>query len=257
MLPVSFFRPLSLSTDSHTSLYYISECLLPIQASGVTASVAATGSKSSSPATPRRAASQPPAQQASSSSSRDAHALQKAALPKADAPEVALQKAMPVPKMFGNVLQSGPKPLVRIGIDWHNTLEVRGQVSVATLDALNRLLDAGFHLSILSYIGKDSPERRATFYNQALALPMVGRFERVTDCISKVGKDGKVTLYKQWGISIMFDDNKEVCQEGMDNGLMVFPITTHWETHQWFYDLGFRPARTFAIAVGEFFRQWR
>ena len=86
---------------------------------------------------------------------------------------------------------------------------------------------------------------------------MVSLFERVRDCTQKTGSQGKVALFKSWGVKIVFDDNKEVCQEAMENGMQVWPITTPHENHQWFADLGFRPSRTFAIAVGEFLRQQR
>ena len=207
--------------------------------------MAATSSKITSPATPRRAASHPPPMHGSvASSSARASSLQKGP---------ALQKAMPVPK-------AGQRTLDRIGIDWHNTLEVQGSVSEPNMARLQELCDAGYRISILSYIGtggRYSDQRRTDFYNDALNLPMVGSFERVIHCDKKVGPGGKVSLFKRWGVKVIFDDNKEICQEAMDNGIQVWPIKTPHETHQWFADLGYRPSKTFAQAVAEYLRSQR
>ena len=150
-----------------------------------------------------------------------------------------------------------PPPKLKVGVDWHNTVEIRGQVPPANILALQRLVDAGVAVYMLSYIGKDNSQRRREYYNQALALPMVSKFDRVTDCTAKTGPDGKVALYRSWRVKALFDDNKDVCWEGMNSGIQVFPITTPHEDHQWFFHEGFRPFRTFADAVGYYLTQRR
>jgi hypothetical protein len=145
---------------------------------------------------------------------------------------------------------------MKIAVDWHNTLEVRGQVPEANLVALERLINSGYQVSILSFIGVDSHDRRQEFYRQALALRCAGKLERVADCTKKTGPEGKVLgNFKKWGIQVCFDDNKEVLQEAMANRIAAYAITTRYENHQWFFDEGFRPARTFADAVQEFLHQ--
>ena len=171
-----------------------------------------------------------------------------AALQKAEQPP--LQKQMPLVKVFGFVLP--PRPRVRVGVDWHNTVEVGGEVPPANLRALQLLVDAGVAVFMLSFIGRNSKERRDEYYRLALSLPMVADFDRVCDCSEKTGRGGKVELYKSWGVTTLFDDNRQICEEGFRNRIQVFPITTPHEKHQWFFDEGFRPYRTFAVAVGDF-----
>ena len=159
----------------------------------------------------------------------------------------ALQKVVPLSKAM-------PKPQfkVLVGVDWHNCLEVHGQVGFANQQALQRLVHNDIGIVILSYIGQNSNVRRDLFYQEVLNLPMVSKFHKVADCKHKCGRGGKVALYKDWGVSTLFDDNKEICQEGFGRGIQVFPITTKWESHQWFFEEGFRPYHTFAIAAKAF-----
>ena len=79
--------------------------------------------------------------------------------------------------------------------------------------------------------------------------------ERIADCQSKTGPWGKVAHYKRWGVSVVFDDNKEILEEAFNNSMWVFPITTYHEAHQWYRDAGFIPYTSFAQAVCSFLEQ--
>ena len=144
------------------------------------------------------------------------------------------------------------KYVVRVGVDWHNTVEIGGHVPGANLTALQRLVDANVGVNLLSYIGRGSKARRDQYYEAAHQLPMANRFERIADCAAKTGPYGKVSLYRGWAVQVAFDDNKEVCQEAFGSKMMVWPINARFEKHEWFAQEGFRPCGTFAIAVHQF-----
>jgi hypothetical protein len=138
----------------------------------------------------------------------------------------------------------------KVGIDWHNTLEVNGVVDEASLE---RLIRKGVQCSILSYCFK---KRARTFIEQANSLRSSIDLERIEVTEARTGPGGKCDLYEQWCVDVLFDDAQDICQEGLEKGLHVYPICTQFNHHQWYKDLGHQPYASFAEAVDDFFRTY-
>ena len=135
-----------------------------------------------------------------------------------------------------------------VGVDWHNTLQAWGnnQVPPYNLSALEKLLDKGFKVTILSFCFE---KREAEVMENARALRCADRLEHIECCRGKVGPLGKTWLFLAWGITAVFDDNPQILQESLGKGLDVYPICTRHEHHTWFKG---RPHQTFASAVEAF-----
>jgi hypothetical protein len=117
-----------------------------------------------------------------------------------------------------------------VGVDWHNTLEKGNAVPAANLVALRRLLQHGFKIIILSFCGR---RRAESFYEEVFRLDMCGEFNKIADCQERTGILGKAWLYKTWGVTHVFDDAADICQECLEKRLVVYPIQTYHERHEW------------------------
>ena len=103
---------------------------------------------------------------------------------------------------------------LKVGIDWHNTLQKGEGNSIPTYNeyALELLLEKGFKVTILSYCGE---ERRTQFLQAAWKLKSSSKLERIEACRIKTGVLGKAWLYKAYGITTVFDDRKEICEASL------------------------------------------
>jgi hypothetical protein len=143
---------------------------------------------------------------------------------------------------------------LKVGIDWHNTLQMGEGNSVPTYNeyALELLLEKGFKVTILSYCGE---ERSTQCLQPAWKLKCNNKLARIEWCRVKTGVLGKAWLYKACGITTVFDDRQEICEESLAKGLEAFPICNFREYHYWFrQQTGRQPYRTFAVAVQDFLR---
>lgn len=138
----------------------------------------------------------------------------------------------------------------KVMIDWHNTLEVGGEIDTASL---KKLLDAGCEVTILSYCYAN---RAAEVRAHAEALEDYPRLRLVETTEHRTGLAGKVDLCNSWSIDVMFDDAQDICKEAYHDGMHVFPICTQWEKHVWFRKLGHEPYSSFALAVEEFLQTY-
>jgi hypothetical protein len=138
----------------------------------------------------------------------------------------------------------------KVMVDWHNCLEVRGQVDEASL---KKLLDAGVDVSILSWCYKNRAREVQTL---AQGLADAHRLTRIETTEERTKEGGKVKLCEAWAIDVMFDDAQDICQEAYKAGMHVYPITTKWEPHVWYRKLGFQPYRSFAEAVDDFLKTY-
>jgi len=138
----------------------------------------------------------------------------------------------------------------KVMVDWHNCLEVRGQVDEASL---KKLLDAGVDVSILSFCYKN---RATEVQTLARGLADAHRLTRIETTEERTKEGGKVKLCEAWAIDVMFDDAQDICQEAYKAGMHVYPITTKWEPHVWYRKLGFQPYRSFAEAVDDFLKTY-
>ena len=140
---------------------------------------------------------------------------------------------------------------MHVGVDWHNTLQVgEGDNTVPTynLIALEKLINNGFKVTILSYCFE---KREAQVMDAAKKLRCAHSLESIQCCRMKTGVMGKTWLFKAYGITACFDDNRHVCQEALAKGLDTYPIMVQsQENHSWFRER--RPYTTFASAVEDF-----
>jgi hypothetical protein len=136
-----------------------------------------------------------------------------------------------------------------VGVDWHNTLQAwdNNVVPPYNLTALEKLLDNGFKVTILSYC---FAKREKEVMDAAKGLRCADRLEAIECCRGKCGPLGKTWLFLAWGITGLFDDNKDVCQESLAKGLEIYPIMTSHEYHTWYRER--RGYQTFASAVENF-----
>jgi hypothetical protein len=136
----------------------------------------------------------------------------------------------------------------RAGVDWHNVIEVRGKVSSETELALEKLISRDVAVSILSYCFKNT---RKTVLSEASKLSCADRLAHLDTTECRTGRNGKVDIYKRWGVNVIFDDAADVCQEAVREGFYVFPIKSRHESHAWFVK---RAYSTLSEAVDEFIR---
>ena len=148
------------------------------------------------------------------------------------------------------VARSGIHVYPAVGIDWHNVLEVRGNVDEASLE---KLIQHGVECTICSYCFKNTAAkviRRANEMRCSLDL------KRIEITEERTGEGGKCDLYEKWCIDVLFDDAVDICKEGLEKGLHVYPICTYYNRHDWFRELGYEPYATFADAVHDFLQTY-
>ena len=122
---------------------------------------------------------------------------------------------------------SKAKRLVVI-VDWHETLEKGDKVSWANSKALTKLLEkADVHL--LSWVGSKKRELKAV--QDMSALAQADQLTAMTTCYKKTGEGGKVDYACEVGACAIFDDCREIIQEGLRWDLQVYPIKTHHQQH--------------------------
>jgi hypothetical protein len=118
----------------------------------------------------------------------------------------------------------------RCAVDWHNTLEVYGEISERNKDALRMLIEQGYEITILSFAGYRRAEqvvRLAKGLKEELGL------RRIKTLDVRTGNEGKVDWCYKFGIPTLFDDNEEICREALQFNLNVFPIRTRWQKHDY------------------------
>jgi hypothetical protein len=123
----------------------------------------------------------------------------------------------------------------KVMVDWHNCLEVRGQVDEASL---KKLLDAGVDVSILFFCYHNGAREVQTL---ARGLADAHRLTRVATTEERTKAGGKVELCQSWSPDVIFVDAQDICKEAFKAGMHVYPITTKWEPHVWYRKLGIEP----------------
>ena len=134
----------------------------------------------------------------------------------------------------------------KVGIDWHNCLEVQGYVDEQSLE---KLLDVGVECNLLSYCFKNTAVK---FIERANQMRCALELKRIETTEKRTGPGGKVDLYDSWCVDVCFDDAEDICKEAYNKGMQVFPICTKYVHHQWFIDEGHKPYPSFAHAVDHF-----
>ena len=118
-----------------------------------------------------------------------------------------------------------------VGVDWHNVVECRGVIDEASLQ---KLVDHGVEVSLLSWCFKT---RAAEYKRIAGGLSVAQHLKRIAVTEQRTGPGGKVDLYSGWCIDVLFDDAEDICKEGFNQGLHVFPIKT-WRQPQFLQGSG-------------------
>jgi hypothetical protein len=139
-------------------------------------------------------------------------------------------------------------PLVnlKLGMDWHNCIEIRGVIPQQHHDCITDLLAKGVELSVLSYGG---PGRNQETNAWAETLPYFKRLKRVSFTETRLRAGGKTDLCRRWGIRAFIDDSKDILQEMLKDGMVIYPICTYFERHQWARDMNLRVYRDLPSAV--------
>ena len=123
-------------------------------------------------------------------------------------------------------------------IDWHNVLQHGNELSIrdGVRSALKKVLSSGrFNVWVISFVGKDRRRKTEHLMNQCLA-PLKAAFPCFlgwTTTLKKVGNGGKVAVALDKGLSLLIDDNAEICKEANDVGMLVYPIITVHNSHNW------------------------
>lgn len=159
------------------------------------------------------------------------------------------QEYPPLRKGGASSSKQSRKSLGTVMIDWHNTLEVKNHVPKRNMEALIKLYTAGYEIIICSWCYAKTARAVKEHIKQ-----LKGPWERlqVETTEKRTGLDGKVHLAKGWGVTVMFDDAADICAEGVANHLLVYPITSRWESHEWALGKGVQTYATFADAVDNF-----
>jgi hypothetical protein len=123
-------------------------------------------------------------------------------------------------------------------VDYHNTIEVKGQVSRGTMTALANVMALNVEVSICSWCGanrsqdvvQECRELEATLVK---GFSLAKGFKRV-HTFGQLGRLHKVTLAKEWRVVAIFDDNADICRTAAEvDDLRVFPIRTNHDKHLW------------------------
>jgi hypothetical protein len=146
--------------------------------------------------------------------------------------------------------QSGSHLYPAVAIDWHNVLEVKGRIDEASLE---KLIQHGVECTICSYCFKNTAAKVIRQANQMRCSLDLKRIE-ITE--ERTGPGGKCDLYEKWCIDVLFDDAEDICREGLQKGLHVYPICTPYIHHEWYRELGGEPYATFADAVNDFLKTY-
>ena len=145
------------------------------------------------------------------------------------------------------------KPQATVMVDWHNTLEVGNRIPPANLEALHKLLGKA-EVHLLSAVGswkmKKQVEGQMAKLEEELPFPLAS----ASTCWTKTGILGKVDLGSQWGVSVLFDDKADICEEGVEWGMHVYPIFNKWEDYTDLEKLDVKVYQTFAEAVEAFLK---
>jgi hypothetical protein len=168
----------------------------------------------------------------------------------AEPPAVApvIPHGLPIWNRMLQAAQEEEVPLVnlKLGLDWHNVIEVRGRIPQQHHDCITDLLAKGVEISILSYGGA---ARNQDTNAWAETLPYFKRLRRVSFTETRLKTGGKADLCRQWGIRAFIDDSKDILQEMLKTGMVIYPISTYFERHQWARDMNIRVYRDLPSAV--------
>ena len=138
----------------------------------------------------------------------------------------------------------------RVMVDYHNTLEVRENISQANQDAVATLLEKGYQVTICTWCGA---ERAAKVRQHLEQMPWWDDVQFLHTSHRK-GPGAKPDLAKRHGCFALFDDAQDICEEAYMEGLKVFPIQLAgaWGVHRWANREGVPQFSTFVEAVAFF-----
>ena len=146
------------------------------------------------------------------------------------------------PNSRGKPLKQGKKVLC---LDWHNVFQIQmGGKDCVPDGRIQKVWDLqaeNWEIHILSYAGKKMAQEVKAW---AWSLPV--KWASVNCCSERTGKWGKTAWAKWLGCSVVMDDNKDICQEALEEGLEVLPITTQHQRHVWYWG---KPFDSFPQAV--------
>jgi hypothetical protein len=159
----------------------------------------------------------------------------------AEPPAVApvIPHGLPIWNRMLQAAEEEEVPLVnlKLGLDWHNVIEVRGRIPQQHHDCITDLLDKGVEVTVLSHGGYARNQDTNAWAEQ---LPYFKRLKRVAFTGNRVKRGGKAELCRNWGIRAFVDDNAEILQEMLKTGMVIYPISTWWERHDWARALNIR-----------------
>ena len=165
-----------------------------------------------------------------------------------------LRQGTPATPREKGSLGGGRKPLEQgqkksrkvLCLDWHNVFQIQeGWKDVVPDRHIQKLWDLqgeGWKIHLVSFCGQ---KRAQEVEDWARSLPV--KWASVRCIRERCGKWGK-TAWAIWlGCTWLCDDNKDICQEALEEGLEVLPVTTYHEKH-WWYTSG-KPFDSFPEAV--------
>ena len=138
------------------------------------------------------------------------------------------------------------KSTSRVALDFHGVLDLKakgGQPCQATVEAVYKLLAAGFTVWVLSYIGlggPDSDSRRAACETLCKGLAQRCGLKYPASCIGpknlyvhisdvrlydrRSGREGKAGILREKGTRIIIDDRAEVAVECEAYGILTYQV---------------------------------
>lgn len=146
------------------------------------------------------------------------------------------------PNSRGKPLKQGKKELC---LDWQGVFQIqmggKDCVPDGHIQKAWYLQAENWDIHILSYAGKKMAQEVKAW---AWSLPV--KWASVNCCAERTGKWGKTAWAKWLACSVVMDDNKDICQEALEEGLEVLPITTQHQRHVWYWG---KPFDSFPEAV--------
>lgn len=118
----------------------------------------------------------------------------------------------------------------KIGVDWHNVIEIEDCIHENAVHALARLEQSGWEITIISFAG---PRRGREVLTKISRLGTVSRNWGRHITSERVGPEGKAELCLEKGIQYMMDDSSQILKECLKKGIKILPIMTKFENHGW------------------------
>ena len=114
-------------------------------------------------------------------------------------------------------------------MDWFQTIECH-ELEWQTA-GLKRMKEVGIKIWVVSFAGYFQGQR---VQDKCESLKQRGLVDHCSIVSERTGESGKVRICQGWNVKVMFEDNRNICEEAKAAGMEVYQITKNprygWST---------------------------